>query len=94
VSLGFDVVSVKQMTATRSSTPEESKIINLPLFVVTSPRTAKYHEIIRLPGLCHIAVRVEAYRAQNALNQCHNRRLFGHVWANCWPSALLVLRRR
>jgi hypothetical protein len=29
VSLDFDVVSVKQMTATRRSPPEESKIINL-----------------------------------------------------------------
>jgi hypothetical protein len=26
VSLGFDVVSVKQMTATRGSPPEESKV--------------------------------------------------------------------
>jgi hypothetical protein len=35
VGLGFDVVSVKQMTATRWSPSEESKIINLPLFLVT-----------------------------------------------------------
>jgi hypothetical protein len=41
VSLGFDVVSVKQMTATRRSTPEESKIINLPLFLESLPRTKK-----------------------------------------------------
>jgi hypothetical protein len=41
VSLGFDVVSVKQMTATRGSPPEESKIINLSLFLVTLPRTAR-----------------------------------------------------
>jgi hypothetical protein len=44
VSLGFDVVSVKQMTATRSSLPEESKIINLPPFLVILPRTAKSKE--------------------------------------------------
>jgi hypothetical protein len=42
VSLGFHVVSVKQMTATRRSLPVESEIINLPLFFVTLPRTAKY----------------------------------------------------
>jgi hypothetical protein len=30
VSLGFDVISVKQMTATRRSSPEVSKTINLP----------------------------------------------------------------
>jgi hypothetical protein len=45
VSLGFNVVSVKQMTATCRSPPEESKIINLPLFLVTLPRTAKSEEI-------------------------------------------------
>jgi hypothetical protein len=32
VSLVFDVVSIKQMTATRRSPLEESKIINLPCF--------------------------------------------------------------
>jgi hypothetical protein len=35
VSLGFDVLSVKQMTATRRSPPQKSKFINLPLFLVT-----------------------------------------------------------
>jgi hypothetical protein len=83
VSVGFDVVSVKQMTFTRRSPPEESKVINLPLFLVTLPRTAKSQEIFRLPSLCHIAIRVEAYGAQNSLTQCHNCQQFGHVWANC-----------
>jgi hypothetical protein len=31
VNLGFDVISVKQMTTTRRPPPEESKITNLPL---------------------------------------------------------------
>jgi hypothetical protein len=56
VSLGFDVVSVKQMTATRRSPPEVSKIINLPLFIITLLRTAKSKEIFQLPSLCHIAI--------------------------------------
>jgi hypothetical protein len=43
VSLGFDVVSVKQMTTSRSP-PEESKVITLPLSLVTLPRTAKSQE--------------------------------------------------
>jgi hypothetical protein len=63
VSLGFDVVNVKQMTATRGSPPEESKITNLPLFLVTLPRTAKSQEILRLPSFCQIAIKVDAYRA-------------------------------
>jgi hypothetical protein len=67
VSLGFDVVSVKQMTATRRSPPEESKTINLPLFLVTLPRTTKSQEIFRLQNLCHIAIKVEVYRAPNGL---------------------------
>jgi hypothetical protein len=72
VVLGFDVISVKQMTTTRRSPPEESKITNLPIFLVTWPRTAKSQEMSHLPSLCHIVIRVEAYRAQSALTQCHN----------------------
>jgi hypothetical protein len=67
LSLGFDVVSVKQMTATRRSPPVEFEIINLPLFLVTQPRTAMSQEIFPLSGLCHIAIGLEAYRAQNSL---------------------------
>jgi uncharacterized paraquat-inducible protein A len=83
VSLGFNVVSVKQMTAICRSPPEESKILNLSLFLVTLPRTARTQKIFRLPSFCHIVNRVEAYRAQNALTQCHNCQQFGHVWSNC-----------
>jgi hypothetical protein len=83
VSLGFDVVSVKQMKTTRRSPPEESKIINLFLFLVTLPRTAKSQENFRFPSLCHIAIRVEAYRAKNSLTQYYNCQEFGQVWANC-----------
>jgi hypothetical protein len=60
VSLGFDVVSVKQMTTTRRSSPEEPKVTNLPLFLVTLTRTATSQEIFHLPSLCHIAIKVEA----------------------------------
>jgi hypothetical protein len=38
VSLGFDVISVKQMTATRRSPPDESTSIKLPLFLIILPR--------------------------------------------------------
>jgi hypothetical protein len=71
VSLGFDVVS------------EEPEVTNLPLFLITLPRSAKSQEIFRLPSLCHIAIKVEAYKTQSALMQCHNCQQFGHVWANC-----------
>jgi hypothetical protein len=67
VDLGFDVVSVKQMTTTCRSSPKDPKITDLPLFLVTLPKMAKSQEIFRLPSLCHIAIKVEAYRAQNGL---------------------------
>jgi hypothetical protein len=82
VNLGFDVIRVKQMTTTRRSSPEHSKITNLQLFLVTLPKTVRSQEIFRLPSLGHIAIRVEAYRAQKGLTQCHNCRQFRHVWAN------------
>jgi hypothetical protein len=78
---GFDVVSVRQLTTTRRS--EERTPVNLPLFLVTLPRTPKSQEIFKLSSLCHIAIKVEAYRSQNALTQCYNCQKFGHVWVNC-----------
>jgi hypothetical protein len=41
VSLGFDVISVKQMTDTLRSPSDGSTIINLPFFLITLPGTAK-----------------------------------------------------
>jgi hypothetical protein len=83
VSLGFDVISVKQMTTTRRSSPDDPKSSNLPLFLVTLPRNPKSQEIFQLPFFCHISIKVEAYRAQSALTQCHKCQQFGHVWVNC-----------
>jgi hypothetical protein len=85
MGLGFDIISVKQMTSTRRSLSEVTPTKNLPLFLITLPRMAKSQENFRLTGLCHIAIRVEAYRAQNGLMQCHNCQQFGHVCANCKP---------
>jgi hypothetical protein len=41
VSLGFDVIRVKQMIANCQSPFDGSTTINLPLFLITLPRTAK-----------------------------------------------------
>jgi hypothetical protein len=90
VSLGFDVIRGKQMTATRRSPSDESTTIILPLFIITLPRIAKSQEFFRLPSLCHIAIRVEAYRAQNGLTQCHNCQKFGHICANCKPLHIAI----
>jgi hypothetical protein len=82
VDVGFDVITVKQMTTTRRSTTGQSTV-NLPLFLITLPRTPKSQEIFKLTSLCYIAVKVEAYKAQTGLTQCYNCQQFGHVWANC-----------
>jgi hypothetical protein len=76
------------MTATRRSSSDGTTTINLSLFLITLPRTAKSQEISRLQSLCHIAFRMEAYRAQSGLTQCHNCQQFGHVWAKQPPRCL------
>jgi hypothetical protein len=81
--LAFSNLSVKQITANRPSPEGGSDSINLPLFLVTLTRSPKSQEICKLKSLCHIVIRVEAYRAQNGLTQCFNCQQFGHVWANC-----------
>jgi hypothetical protein len=37
----------------------------------------------KLTSLCHIAIRVEVYKAQTGLTQCYNCQKFGQVWTNC-----------
>jgi hypothetical protein len=82
VDLGFDVISVKQMTTMRSSESGRRQI-NLPLFLITLIRNEKSQTIFKLNGLCHIAIRVEVFKAQNGITQCYNCQTFGHIWANC-----------
>jgi hypothetical protein len=82
VNLAFDVISVKKLTTTRRSAADDPKSSNLHLFLITLPRSEKLQEIFRLPSICHIAFKVEVYRARNGLTQCHNCQQFGHVWAN------------
>jgi hypothetical protein len=48
LSVGLEVISVKQMTATRRSPSDGSTTINFPLFLKTLPRRAKSQEIFRL----------------------------------------------
>jgi hypothetical protein len=83
VDTGFDIISIKQMSATHQSPAEGTSTVNLPLFLITLLRTSKTQEIFRLRSICHIAIRAEAYKTQTGLTQCYNCQKFGHVWANC-----------
>jgi hypothetical protein len=58
VDIGFNVISVKQMSTARRSS-DGSTNITLPLFLVTLPRTTKSSEIFKLSSLCHISIKVE-----------------------------------
>jgi hypothetical protein len=78
LDLGYDVLSVKQMVTTRSSEGERVRV-NLPLFLITLFRNTKSQEIFKLNTLCHVSIKVEAYRAQNSLTQCYNCQQFGHI---------------
>jgi hypothetical protein len=82
VDIGFDVISIKQMSSVRRS-PEGPTNTTLPLFLVTLPRTTKSSELFKLSSLCHISIKVEAYKSHNILTQCFNCQKFGHMWANC-----------
>jgi hypothetical protein len=83
IDLGFDIMSVKQMTTIHRSQSKGTETRNLPLYLIALPRMAKSQEVFKLTAHCHIAIQVEAYRAQNGLTQGHNCQQFGHVWANC-----------
>jgi hypothetical protein len=71
------------MTTTRRSSPDDPRSTNIPLFLITLPRSEKSQEIFRLPSLCHICIKVEMYKARNGLTQCHNCQQYAHAWANC-----------
>jgi hypothetical protein len=78
---GFDVISVKQMTARRS--PKGTTTANMLLHLISLPRMAKLQEIFKLVSLCHIFFKVQSYKSWNDLAQCHNCQKFGLVWENC-----------
>lgn len=77
VQLGFDIITIKQMSANCLSAAEGTSTNHLPLFPDNLDR------IFQLPSLCHISNNLEVYKAQNAHMQCYNSQEFGNVWANC-----------
>jgi hypothetical protein len=45
--------------------------------------TLKSHKKLKPTNLCHIEIRLEAYKAQTGLMQRYNCQNFGYIWANC-----------
>jgi hypothetical protein len=60
VELGFDIISVKQMSSRKNIRDGGTQVTNLPLFLVTLPRTANSKNIFKLTNLCNIIFKVEA----------------------------------
>jgi hypothetical protein len=62
---------------------EGTTTVNIPFFLITLLRTSESHKIFTLMSLCHIAIRVEMYKAQTGLTQYYNCQKLGHIWPNC-----------
>jgi hypothetical protein len=56
--LGYEVLSVKQMTVKRPFPAGGDTLVSLPLFLVTLVRNQKSHEIFKITNLCSIIVKV------------------------------------
>jgi hypothetical protein len=62
--------------------------MDLGLDVISIKQMSATHQspaevIFELTILCHIAIRIEANKAQTGLMECHICQKFGYVWANC-----------
>jgi hypothetical protein len=63
--LGFSIMSARQLTANRRS--REGYTQKLPLFLVTLKKIAISTDIFKHTSLCHIIIKVEAYKVRNGL---------------------------
>jgi hypothetical protein len=81
--LSFNVIKVRQMTATRRATHGQAYVEPHALFLLILTRNKKPQEILKLKRLNRIIIKTELYRAQIGLTQCYNCQKFGHFWANC-----------
>jgi hypothetical protein len=82
--LGFNVINVRQMSATWTALTEHTSVAPLHLFLVTLSINVKSQVIFKLNSLNHIIISVELYKkALTGLTQCYNCQKFGHAWTNC-----------
>jgi hypothetical protein len=81
--LGYNVINVRQMTATRRAPNRQSHMEPIALFLVILTRNITSLDLFKLNNLNHVIIEVELYRGQAGLTQCCNCQNFGHVWANC-----------
>jgi hypothetical protein len=74
--LAFNVINVRQMTATRRAPKGQIHVEPIHLFLVTLTRNIKSREIFKLNTLNHIIIRLAL---RNAISELYN----------CWGSAVV-----
>jgi hypothetical protein len=60
VTLCYNVISVRQVTATQHQLQGDHQTFNIPLFLVTFSRSEKAVDIFKLVSLGHAVIKVEA----------------------------------
>jgi hypothetical protein len=81
--LGFDIISVKQMSTTCRSLSEGALNKNFHIFLITLPIMAISEEIFQLPALCHIAIRHTGLRmAVHSATTANSSVTFGQTVSN------------
>jgi hypothetical protein len=68
VNVGFDVISVRRMSATRRTPAEGTTTLNIPLFLI--PRMSKSHQIFKLRSLQTVKYGHESLRTRNQESLC------------------------
>jgi hypothetical protein len=68
--LSFNIINMRQMTATRRSSNGQTHVEALPLFLVTLTRNIKFQQLFKLNRFNHIIIKVKLYRDQTGLKQC------------------------
>jgi len=64
VALGYSLISVRQMTATRLHSQRENQTFDIPLLLMTLTRNDKPIEIFKLISIGRVVIKVVAYRAR------------------------------
>jgi hypothetical protein len=57
--VGFNIINVRQMMATRTAPEVQTDVEPLPLFLLTLARNIKSQELFKLNSLNHIVIKVE-----------------------------------
>jgi hypothetical protein len=76
--LGYEVISVKQVTAKSPSPERGAPLVSLHLFLIALVRNQKSLNIFKISSLCNIIVTIEAYKSKSGLTKCYNCQGFGH----------------